>query len=186
MHSGSEAFLYFFFHLIYPSYSGGLCMSHPGPDCSFCACMCAHVCIVSWLFLTLQITDLDKSFLRIVWFGRLKGFRSSAHHFFFLNVKASDETSSSTICRFKKTGRQKQWCWRTEMPTSQVFQGPLFSPITSIDGPNPETSNHALRCRILSGSTMAPSIPVIPHILQSSMALCSSSGCACGPLKGPV
>lgn len=42
------------------------------------------------------------------------------------------------------------------MPTSQVFPGPLFSPIASIDGPNPETSNHALRCRMLSGSTMAP------------------------------
>lgn len=56
-----------------------------------------------------------------------------------------------------------------------------FPPITSIDGLNPETSNHALRCRMLSGSMMASSIPVILHILQSSMALCSSSVCACGP-----
>lgn len=52
----------------------------------------------------------------------------------------------------------------------------VFS-ITSMDGLTAEAVNHALRHRALSGSMMAPSIPVILRILPSS----TRAPGACGP-----
>lgn len=73
----------------------------------------------------------------------------------------------------------------TVMTVAYSTQQSLFS-ITSIDGLNTETANHALNCRMLSGCRMAPSIPVILNILESgTCTLCVECQCL-WTLKGSV